>query len=177
MKTIDPANSILLVIDFQSRLMPAIHDGEKAVTETRRLLDAATLLDIPLLFTEQNAKGLGGTVESLAPAPDLIAHKMSFDACRAPGFLDRLPEGKSLVVAGCEAHVCVQQTVLGLLDAGRKVYLVRDAIGSRKAESKVTAIARMAKHGAEIVTAEMVIFEWLVTCEHPKFREGVKLVK
>lgn len=177
MKTIDPAHSILLVIDFQGRLMPAIHEGEKAVAETRRLLDAAALLDIPVLFTEQNAKGLGGTVEALAPASDLIAHKMTFDACRAPGFLARLPEGKSLVVAGCEAHVCVMQTVLGLLDADRKVYLVRDAVGSRKAESKETAIARMAKHGAEIVTAEMVIFEWLVTCEHPKFRDGVKLVK
>ena len=90
-----------------------------------------------------------------------LAHKITFDACREPGFLDRLEDRRDIVVAGCEAHVCVLQTALGLLDAGERVYLVRDAVGSRRSESKETAIARMARHGAEIVTTEMVIFEWL----------------
>ena len=69
------------------------------------------------------------------------------------------------------------QTVLGLLDTGRRVYLVRDAVGSRRAESKETAINRMERHGAEIVTTEMVIFEWLGSAEHPRFNEALALIK
>ena len=69
------------------------------------------------------------------------------------------------------------QTVLGLLETGRHVFVVRDAIGSRRAESKETAVGRMARHGAEIVTAEMVVFEWLKTAEHPRFREVGALIK
>jgi nicotinamidase-related amidase len=177
MLTIDAARSTLLVIDFQGRLMPAIEGGDAAIANGGRLVKAASLLAVPSLFTEQNPKGLGPTVAELAPDPAILAHKMTFDACRAPGFAERLPPDHTLVVAGCEAHVCVLQTVLGLLSLGRTVFAVRDAIGARRAESKETALRRMERHGAEIVTTEMVIFEWLATCEHPRFRETVALVK
>jgi nicotinamidase-related amidase len=179
MRTINSETSSLLVIDFQSRLMPAIDDGLRAVANARILLDAAALLDIPVLFTEQNAKGLGATVPELMEGrPDIgIAHKMTFDAGRAPGFADTLSRRPDIVIAGCEAHVCVLQTVLGLLDLGRRVYVVRDAIGARRPESKETAIARMRGNGAEIVTTEMVVFEWLGTAEHPLFRKVVALIK
>jgi nicotinamidase-related amidase len=177
MLTIDAARSTLLVIDFQGRLMPAIEGGDAAIANAGRLVKAASLLAVPSLFTEQNPKGLGPTVAELAPDPAILAHKMTFDACRAPGFAERLPPDHTLVVAGCEAHVCVLQTVLGLLSLGRTVFAVRDAIGARRAESKETALRRMERHGAEIVTTEMVIFEWLATCEHPRFRETVALVK
>ena len=102
---------------------------------------------------------------------------MSFDACRASGFLERLPACPDLVVCGCETHVCVLQTVLGLLRAGRHVFLVRDAVGSRRAENKETAIRRMERNGAEIVTTEMVAFEWLATAEDPRLRGVLALVK
>ena len=92
-------------------------------------------------------------------------------------FLDRLGDRRDIVVAGCEAHVCVMQTALGLLDAGRRVYLVRDAVGSRRSESKETAVSRLARHGAEIVTTEMVVFEWLGSAEHPRFRDIIALIK
>ncbi len=69
------------------------------------------------------------------------------------------------------------QTALGLIERGRRVFVVRDAIGSRRAESKEAAIARMARHGVEIVTAEMVVFEWLGTAEHPRFKEAAALIK
>ncbi len=95
----------------------------------------------------------------------------------ADGFTEALPNRPDIVVAGCEAHVCVLQTVLGLLDGGRRVFVVRDALGSRRAESKETAIRRMERHGAEIVTTEMVVFEWLGTARHPRFREAVALIK
>jgi nicotinamidase-related amidase len=179
MPLIDPARSLLLIVDVQTRLMPAIAGGEAVIANARRLVEAARLLGVPALFTEQNAGGLGPTVPELRPDPSLgaVAHKMTFDATRAEGFLGRLPEGHAVVVAGCEAHVCVLQTVLGLLAAGRRVHAVRDALGSRRDESREAALARMAAHGAEIVTAEMVAFEWLGTARHPRFRDIVRLVK
>jgi nicotinamidase-related amidase len=177
MRTMSADTATLLIVDFQSRLMPSITDAEAVVANARRLIDAAALLGVPVLFTEQNAKGLGATADALKPPAAALAHKMSFDACRSAGFIERLGKRPDVAVAGCEAHVCVLQTVLGLLDEGRRVFLVRDALGARRAESKETAIRRMARHGAEIVTTEMVIFEWLGTCEHPRFRDAIALVK
>ena len=179
MLTIDRATSTLLIVDFQSRLMPAIESGAAAVANARRLIAAAVLFGVPILFTEQNAGGLGHTLPELLSRASggSIAQKMTFDACRTPGFIDGLAGRPDLVVAGCETHVCVLQTVLGLIDAGRHVYLVRDAVGSRRAESKETAIGRMARHGAEIVTTEMVVFEWLGTAEDSRLREALALIK
>ncbi|MGA7326022.1 MAG: isochorismatase family protein [Rhodomicrobium sp.] len=177
MLTMRAETSTLLVIDFQARLMPAIANAEEVVANARRLLAAAALFNIPILFTEQNAQGLGSTIEDLSAPPGAIAHKVTFDACRSPGFLERLGNRPDVTVAGCEAHVCVLQTVLGLLDAGRRVFLVRDAVGARTSESKETAIRRMERHGAEIVTTEMAVFEWLETSENAHFRGALSLVK
>ncbi len=177
MLTIDVEATTLLLIDFQAKLMTAIHEAATAIANARRLVNAAAILGVPTLFTEQNSKGLGPTVPELAPDPSLIVHKMTFDACAELSFLPRLGTSHSIVVAGCEAHVCVLQTVLSLVETGRKVFVVRDAIGSRRAESKETAVRRMKRHGADIVTAEMVVFEWLKTAEHPRFKEAVALIR
>lgn len=177
MLTIDPKNALLLIIDFQARLMPAIHEGEQAVQAAGRLIEMAELLDIPCLFTEQNAKGLGATVETLPVARHRLFHKQHFDACREDGFLYRIPANAHVVVAGCEAHVCVLQTVLGLLGASRKTFVVRDALGARDPKNRDAAVERMARHGAEIVTSEMVVFEWLETAQHPRFRQAISLIK
>jgi len=177
MRAIDPKRSFLLVVDFQSRLMPAIHDGSTAVRNARRLLEVARMLGIPCLFTEQNPRGLGSTVSELSVGGDPVVHKQFFDACREEAFLDRIPADRIVIVVGCESHVCVQQTVLGLLDGNRHVAVVRDAIGSRHPEDKETAVRRMERHGAEIVTTEMVVFEWLQTAQHPRFRDAIALIK
>jgi nicotinamidase-related amidase len=177
MPALDPERSILLVVDFQSRLMPAIEDGASVVANARRLIDGAELFHIPILFTEQNPDGLGGTLPDLHAKTAAIAHKMTFDACRAPGFLAALGDRPDVVVAGCEAHVCVLQTVLGLLQAGRRIFAVRDALGSRRPESKETAIRRMERNDAEIVTTEMVLFEWLRTAEDKRLGNVLALVK
>ena len=177
MTTIDRDHSALLIIDFQARLMPAIEGGPAAVANARRLIEAAAIFGVPTVVTEQNAGGLGGTVpELLADAPR-IEPKMTFDACRMPGFVERLPDRPDLVVAGCETHVCVLQTVLGLIEAGRRIYAGRDAMGSRRAEAKETALRRMEHHGAEIVTTEMVVFEWLRTAEDPRLRRIIDLIR
>jgi nicotinamidase-related amidase len=119
MPTIDPQRSLLLVIDIQTRLMPAIHDGESVIRNAGRLIEAAKLIGVPRLFTEQNPKGLGPTVDGIAVEPGRLVEKQSFDVCREAGFLDRIPADAHVVVAGCEAHVCVLQTVLGLRAAGQ----------------------------------------------------------
>jgi nicotinamidase-related amidase len=177
MLTLDAQTSLLLLIDFQSRLTPAIDQGAAALANARRLIAAAAILDLPILFTEQNAKGLGATVPELAPDPSNVVNKMTFDAIRAPGVLERLGGGSTIVMAGCEAHVCVLQTALGLIEKGRRTFVVSDAVGSRRAENKEAAIHRLGSHGVEIVTTEMVLFEWLGTAEHPRFREVVALIK
>ncbi|MGO9545156.1 MAG: isochorismatase family protein [Rhodomicrobium sp.] len=177
MRTIGAETASLLIVDLQPRLMRVIEDAEAVIANAKRLSDAAALFGVPVLFTEQNPKALGSTVETLAPPAGAVLSKLDFDACRAEGLLAKLGDRPDVIAAGCEAHVCVLQTVLSLLDKGRRVFVVRDAIGSRRAESKETAIRRMERHGAEIVTAEMVIFEWLGTAAHPRFKEAAALVK
>lgn len=177
MLTLAPQSSFLLIVDFQARLMPAIEAGFDAVANAKRLTTVSAMLDIPKLYTEQNSKGLGATVDDFEVSSDDVFHKMTFDATRTTGFLDLIDNNYSIVVAGCEAHVCVLQTVLGLLADGRQVSVVRDAIGSRRLENKEAALARMQQYGAEIVTTEMVIFEWLQTAEHPRFKDVIALIK
>jgi nicotinamidase-related amidase len=175
--TVNAKASTLLLIDFQAKLMPAIEDAAATVANARRLIDAAGLVGVSALFTEQNPRGLGPTVAELAPGEAVVVHKMAFSACREPGFLERLPQAHAIVLTGWEAHVCVLQTALGLIEAGRPVFVVRDAIGSRRAESKETAMRRMEACGARIVTTEMVVFEWLETAAHPRFKEAAALIK
>jgi nicotinamidase-related amidase len=177
MRTLNCENTALLFIDFQTRLMRVIDSADDVIANARRLLDGAALLGVPTLFTEQNPKGLGSTVEALTPPAGTVISKMSFDACGADGFMAALGAKPDVLVIGCEAHVCVLQTVLSLIDTGRRVFVARDAIGSRRSENKETAIRRMERHGAEIVTTEMAIFEWLGTAAHPRFREASALVK
>ena len=178
MRTLSSETSVLLVVDVQARLMPAIAQGAAALANVRRLVACAALVGVPVLLTEQNPKGLGTTVDGLIPETGAeVVHKMSFDAVRAPGFLERLADRRDVVLVGCEAHVCVLQTALGLIETGRRVFVAADAVGSRREESKAIAIRRMERHGVEIVTTEMAVFEWLGSAEHPRFREAVALVK
>jgi nicotinamidase-related amidase len=177
MRTMNAGSSALLLIDIQPRLMRVIEDADTVVANAQRLLDAAALLGVPALFTEQNTKALGPTVEALSPPKDAVIRKMAFDACRVKGVMASLGEKPDIVIAGVEAHVCVLQTALSLIDAGRRVFVVRDAIGSRRAESKDAAIHRMEWNSVGIVTTEMVIFEWLGTADNPKFCEVAALVK
>lgn len=168
----------LLLIDLQQRLMPVIHDNEAVVARAVRLAEAARLLDVPVFATEQNPAGLGPTVAPLLAYPRAVLSKTAFSAAADPGLAALLPPGTAeIVVAGCEAHVCVLQTVLGLRACGHRVLLAADATGSRDPADRAAAIDRARQHGAEIVTSEMVLFEWLRDSRHPKFREVQKLLK
>ena len=174
-------SSQLLLIDIQEQLAPAILDGDGVVERAGILLDAAALLGVPHTVSEQYPKGLGPTVGSVLVKADpaRVFDKVHF-SCQADDRLARVlaaagrPE---IVVCGLEAHVCVLQTALGLLDAGYRVNVVADAIASRTAQNRDLAIARMREAGVQIVSTEMVVFEWLGTAGHPDFRAVSALVR
>ncbi len=173
--TLDRQASTLVAIDLQARMMGAIDGAGAVVAEAKRLIAVAGLLGVPVVFTEQNPAGLGATLPELGAQAALS--KMHFDACAAPGFLRALDPSHTAVLMGCEAHVCVLQTGLGLLANERRVAVVADATGSRRAANKALALDRLARAGAQIVSAEMVIFEWLKSADHPRFRDVLELIK
>lgn len=156
--------SALLIVDVQTRLLPAIHDGERVLQNCAWLLRLARELGVPLAISEQYPRGLGPTVKALRDlvAPDSIVEKVHF-SCVAEGCLAPLPgfRREQIVVAGTEAHVCVLHTCVDLLAEGKQVFVVADAVGSRKPVDCELALARLRQNGAQIVSREMVAFEWL----------------
>ena len=179
MKRLDAGRCSLVLVDYQARLMPAIHDGPRVLANALLLADVAGLLDVPVLGTEQNPTGLGASIDAVRQRCASTLAKMHFDACE-DGLLGRLAalgDIPEVVVAGCEAHVCLLQTALGLRRAGREVWVVADACGSRAPADQALAMQRLRDAGARIVGTEMVLFEWVHDCRHPAFRQVLALVK
>ncbi|MBK9136875.1 MAG: isochorismatase family protein [Betaproteobacteria bacterium] len=172
--------SALVLVDYQARLMPAIHGAAEVTARAVLLAKAAHALGIPVLGTEQNPAGLGPNVEAVKAECASTLAKTHFDAC-ADGLVEALqaarPGAEQVVVAGCEAHVCMMQTALGLRRAGRRVWVVENASGSRRPTDHAAAMRRLAEAGATIVTHEMVLFEWLADCRHPRFKDVLALIK
>ncbi|MEX0924112.1 MAG: hydrolase [Rhodovibrionaceae bacterium] len=179
--TLRATESLLLLIDIQERLAPAIEGGGQVVQRIELLLRAAKRLGIPALASEQYRKGLGLTLAVLCEdlPPERRIEKTAFSALReAPLAKAIAGEAKpQIVVAGMECHVCVLQTVLDLLAQDYEVYLVRDAVGSRRQRDLDAGIARMERAGAIPVTAEMVVFEWLERAGTPEFKDLLDLIK
>lgn len=179
---LDRERAVLVVVDVQQKLVPAM--PPKIYQQTLRSIDflvrSARLLEVPVMATEQYPKGLGPTVPELAEACQGGAvAKMSFGCCGEPTFLDRLKTlGRTQVlVTGMEAHVCVWQTVLGLLGAGYRVHLVRDAIVSRGKIDYLNAVESARQAGAVITTAETAAFQLVRTAAAPEFKAVSALVK
>jgi nicotinamidase-related amidase len=174
---LDAATSALCVIDVQERLLPAMAEGERVVRRCRRLVEAARLLAVPTLLTEQYPKGLGPTVGSLAELlPPPIA-KMTFSCCGTSTFGESLPASVSaIVLCGLETHVCVAQTALDLLAAGFAACIAVDAVASRHSIDHEIALRRLESAGAIVTTSEAVLFEWCGSAEHPQFQAVRKLV-
>jgi nicotinamidase-related amidase len=177
---LDRSCCALVLVDYQARLLPAIHHGEAAIREAVFLARVAHALGLPVIGTEQNPQGLGPNDARVRAVCNSTLAKMHFDAC-ADSLVDALRCGgrdvRQVVVAGCETHVCLLQTSLGLLRAGLGVFVVAAACGSRRADDKALALQRLAQAGAVLVNAEMVAFEWLGTCEAPPFKAVLQLVK
>jgi nicotinamidase-related amidase len=187
---LDPARSVLLVVDLQERFRAAIPGFSGVLAATGKLIRAARILGVPIVVTEQYPKGLGRTVGEIeealrsgpppaeAPLPERL-EKTSFSALRARGVGEALVRlgARSVLVAGIEAHVCVAQSVLDLVGAGYSTLLAVDAVASRKPLDQETALRRMERAGAGLVSAEAAAFELLEDAAHPRFKEVQALFK
>jgi len=175
------ARAALAVIDIQERLLPAIFEGERVVQNTVRLIKGARILGIPVLITEQYKKGLGATVPAIAAEIEGLKQmeKVAFSACGAAGFEKALKTKKvtDVILCGIEAHVCVSQTCLDLLDRGFRVFVVVDAMSSRTTENQFIAVERMRDAGAVVVSTELVLFELLEKAGTEEFKQILALVK
>jgi nicotinamidase-related amidase len=199
---LDATDSQLVLVDYQSRLMPAIFEGPHVLANAVRLARMAQLLEVPVWGTEQNPQKLGSNPPELRNLCQKTLSKMHFGAV-SDGLVDWLrpparpagggnarslpkhlqkpavqaPERATIVLAGCEAHVCLLQTALELIEQELDVWVVTDACSSRTERNRDAAFDRLAGAGAELITTEMVAFEWLRTADHPLFRDVQALIK
>jgi nicotinamidase-related amidase len=200
---LDVDDSQLVLVDYQARLMPTIHDSAQVSGNAMRLARLAQLLAVPAWGTEENSSGLGENPPELRALCRKTLAKMHFSAV-ADGLVELLrptarpqqggnarslpkhlqkavpqpSEGRgTVVIAGCEAHVCLLQTALDLLDEEFEVWVVTDACSSRSERNRDAAFDRLAGAGVELVTTEMVAFEWLRSADHPAFRDALALLK
>lgn len=171
--------SLLLLIDYQTKLMPAIVDGPRVLNRAELLTAAAKACGVPVWATEQYPQGLGETAPALLP---LIARRLTktyFNAAAETAIQDALSlwQGRRLVLAGCEAHVCLLQTALGLRGQGWPVTVVFDACGSRHADDKALARDRLIQAGIPLISAEMAAFEWAEHRDSAAFNSVLAAVK
>lgn len=179
---LDKEKAVLVVVDVQEKLIPSMPAEVWAQTlkSLRFLVEGAKLLQVPVVATEQYPRGLGPTIPELAAAcREKVIAKTAFGCCGEPAFLDHLlglgrPQA---VVVGMEAHVCVLQTVLGLLERGYHVHLVRDAVISRGRTDYRGALEIAARAGATVTTAETVLFQLTADSRAPEFKALSALVK
>lgn len=179
---IDVNESLLILVDAQEKLMPYIHEYEKLIEHCGWLLKAAAFMDVPVMAAEQYPQGLGHTIPELAallPAQTPVISKNSFSCLSEKKCIDYLKQEpkEQIILMGIEAHVCVLQTALEMLDAGHEVYVVADAVSSRYENDYRHALDRMNGEGVILVTREMVVFEWLRgTVGTDRFRDAQRLL-
>jgi nicotinamidase-related amidase len=170
-------DSLLVVADLQQVLGEAMPGKvlNRVLLNTNLLVRTAGLLNIPILHTEQNVSELGPTIPAIAsalPASALLFGKMSFSCCRADGFLAALDRSgrRQVVIAGMEAHISVVQTALELTEGGLSVFVVEDAICSRRLENYHNALTRLQRSAVQVVSAESAVYEWLGSADHEHFK-------
>lgn len=174
---LDPATSVLCVIDVQERLLAVMADADRVVARSRRLAEAAGLLGVKRLLTEQYPQGLGTTPPGLSALLPPPLAKKSFSCCGCDGFDAGIDACVSaVVIAGLETHVCVTQTSLDLLGRGVDVFVAVDAVASRHPIDHDVALRRLESAGAVLTTSEAVLFEWCRSADHPAFKDVRKLV-
>ena len=196
---LDAAESQLVLVDYQGKLMPSIFDNQAVVANALRLGKIARLLSLPVWGTEENPSRLGENLPEIRALCGQTLGKMHFSAVeeglgewlrppvKAPAGNARslpkhlqkaaAPERNMIVMAGCEAHVCLMQTALDLLEDEFDVWVVTDACSSRTERNRDAAFDRLAGAGVELVTTEMVAFEWIRSAEHLDFKAMQALIK
>jgi len=198
---LDTSQSQLVLVDYQGRLMTVMFEAPLVLANALRLAQLARLMQVPVWGTEQNPSRLGENPAELKALCDRTLSKMQFsgveeglgewlrppvkaaggNARSLPKHLQKPPanaaERNSIVIAGCETHVCLLQTALDLLEDEFEVWVVTDACSSRTERNRDAAFDRLAGAGVELVTTEMVAFEWLRSAEHPAFKAAQALIK
>lgn len=176
-------NSLVLVIDIQEKLVKAL-EKDTIVSKASKIINAAKILDIPVLYTEQYPKGLGHTVEELCHSErgeesNVIFEKTYFNALLEDGFWEKIKSygKKQIVIMGIETHICVYQTASALVENGFEVYAIKDACASRNKYEFKQGIEAMKQNGVKISCVEIALFEWLKGAKHPKFKEVQALIK
>ncbi len=170
-----------LVVDIQERLFPVMYERDELLTRVLILLEGLKLLEIPVLVSEQYPKGLGPTLQKVLDVlePGKSVEKISFSCCGEPDFLSQLDQRdrKQVIICGIEAHVCVLQTVIDLVEMGFTPVVVADCISSRNPDDKKVAVERMRSEGAVITTSESLLFELTRVAGTPQFKQISRLVK
>lgn len=172
--------SLLAIIDMQPSFLAGCVRSEATLNRTSFLTECAQLLDVPIVATEQYPARMGGTDPELASklaGPGLA--KMAFSACGCDEFIQKVEEsGKfTVILCGIETHICITQTALHLLERGLEVFVVGDAVTSRSEEANQIAFDRLRDAGAWVCHSESVVYEWMESADHPKFRDVLQLVK
>jgi nicotinamidase-related amidase len=180
-KPLDAANTVLVLIDFQERLFPVMHDKEKLLKNVIKLVKGATVLEIPIILTEQYPKGLGPTIpeiKELIPGVTPV-EKVCFNCTDEASFTKALEtlKRKQVLIAGIEAHICVYQTAMALARLGYDVQVVGDAIASRDPENKLVTLFKIGAAGINPTTTEMALFELLKVAQGDKFKQISSIVK
>ena len=174
-------DSILVVIDMQEKLVPAMLAPARTLKNASLLIEAALVVGVPAMLTEQYPKGLGRTMPEIAAAAknSAVFEKIHFSCLEDAEFAAALQghNKKQVILAGMEAHICVVQTTASLLEAGYEVFVASDATASRSEESEEACIQRLSAAGVGIVTSEMVVFEWLGKAGTPAFRQMLPRIK
>jgi len=173
------ADTGLLVIDVQEKLVPLIPTAASMIRNMAFLIDAAGILEMPVQATEQYPRGLGPTVPELARRLPHRPDKTAFSSCAVSSVIEAFHRAArpKIVIAGIEAHVCVLHTALDLLALDFRVYIPVDAVASRSALDQDIALRRVEKAGAILTTTEACVFEWIGGAGHPRFKDISKLVQ
>ncbi|MCP3965359.1 MAG: isochorismatase family protein [Lentisphaerae bacterium] len=179
----ETATSALIVIDMQERLINAMKDADKCLARAKVLLKGANLLGLDTLMTEQYPKGLGHASEYLSAVVDQnktpVVEKTSFSCFGSPEFNAELQKKsrKSLFICGIESHVCVLQTVIDAKNSGYNVFVISDAVASRKQEDLDRALELMQKNGIDVISTETMLFMLMGSSKHPEFKKISELIK
>jgi nicotinamidase-related amidase len=172
---------VLLLVDIQGKLAQFMYEKERLFGNLQTLVKGIQVLEVPILWMEQNPEGLGPTIPEIADLlPDIAPiSKMSFSCCRNEQFVKSLSEinRKQVLIAGIETHICVYQTAAELLDMGYAVHVVADAVSSRTEENKTIGLQKMKDAGASWTSVETLLFELLRVAEGEKFKTMLKIVK
>jgi nicotinamidase-related amidase len=174
-------NTLLLVVDYQEKLLAAFKEPEELLENCVKLIKFAKILEIPVIWTEQYPKGLGRTVDTVKAELSHLepVEKLSFSCFGEPSFVELLAKhtAEQVMVCGIETHICVGQAVLDGIEAGYQMHVVADACGSRRERDHSMGLRKMEQAGAVLTCTEMAMYEILARSDTKEFREVLKLVK